>query len=350
MANDIKQITERCDPCQKYRSSNPNTKTIADTTMEAPLFSVGTDIFHINGQNWLVMVDRSTGFPFAAKLPSLNTSAVINQLQTWFRDLGYPKIIRSDNGPQFRADFTAFCSSRNIKHETSSPYNPQSNGLAESAVKNIKYLLLKCSATGQDFGEAIHAWRNVPRADGYSPAMLLFGKRQYTKLPTLPFQHMLIDRQEALEKKSKCLQRTFDNFNDRAVQRPELALGDKVIVQDPISKLWVNKGEISQLVDDGLSYLILTEDGQELRRGLKLVRKLESPRFSSPSSQLSEQETEEKASRTEITHSFVSSAKPDSATVKQVQKGDQNQDSSHSTLSTRPVRKKFANVRFRDYV
>ena len=217
-------------------------------------------------------------------------------------------------------------------------------------MKNIKHLLLKCSATGQDFGEAIHAWRNVPRADGYSPAMLLFGKRQYTKLPTLPFQHMLIDRQEALEKKSKCLQRTFDNFNDRAVQRPELALGDKVIVQDPISKLWVNKGEISQLVDDGLSYLILTEDGQELRRGLKLVRKLESPRFSSPSSQLAEQETEDKASRTEITHSFVSSAKPDSATVKQVQKGDQNQESSHSTLSARPVRKKFANVRFRDYV
>ena len=348
MANDIKQITDKCDPCQKYRSSNPNTKTITDTTMEAPLFSVGTDIFHVNGQNWLVMVDRSTGFPFAAKLSSLNTTAVTNQLQTWFRDLGYPKIIRSDNGPQFRADFSTFCSSKNIKHETSSPYNPQSNGLAESAVKSIKHLLLKCSETKQDFGEAIHAWRNVPRADGYSPAMLLFGKRQYTKLPTLPFQHMLIDRQEALTKKSEHLQKTFDYFNNRAVHRTELALGDKVIVQDPISKLWVTKGEISQLVDDGLSYLILTDDGQELRRGLKLVRKLESPRFSPSSLQQSEEETE--AGQTDTTHSFVPLARPSSATEEQVQKGNQTHQTSHSPKTSRPVRKKFANVRFRDYV
>ena len=133
------------------------------------------------------------------------------------------------------------------------------------------------------------------------------------------------------------------------MQRAELALGDKVIVQDPISKLWVAKGEISQLVDNGLSYLILTEDGQELRRGLKLVRKL-SPRFSPPSTPQSETETEAEASRTETTHSFVSSARPNSATEEQVQKGNQTSESSHSTLPSCPVRKKFANVRFRDYV
>ena len=67
----------------KIPQLQPSCKKItADTTMDAPLFSVGTDIFHVNSQNWLVMVDRSTGFPFAAKLPSLNTSAVISQMQT----------------------------------------------------------------------------------------------------------------------------------------------------------------------------------------------------------------------------------------------------------------------------
>ena len=54
-----------------------------------------------------------------------------------------------------------------------------------------------------------------------------------------------------------------------------------MIVQEPISKLWITKGEISQLLDDGNSYLITTTDGQEIRRGLKLIRKLESPRASS---------------------------------------------------------------------
>ena len=134
------------------------------------------------------------------------------------------------------------------------------------------------------------------------------------------------------------------------MQQTELALGDKVIIQDPISKLWVAKGEISQLLEDGLSYLILTEDGQELRRGLKLVRKLESPRFSPPSTPQSETETEAEASSPETTHSFVSSARPNSATEEQVQKENQTSESSHSTLPSRPVRKKFANVRFRDYI
>ena len=132
------------------------------------------------------------------------------------------------------------------------------------------------------------------------------------------------------------------------MHRTELALGDKVIVQDPISKLWVTKGEISQLVDDGLSYLILTDDGQELRRGLKLVRKLESPRFSPSSLQQSEEETE--AGQTDTTHSFVPLARPSSATEEQVQKGNQTHQTSHSPKASRPVRKKFANVRFRDYV
>ena len=109
----------------KIPVTNPNTQTIVDPSqVDPPLSSVGMDIFHVNNQNWLVMVDRSTGSPFAAKLPSLSTSAVTNQLQSWFRDLGAPTVIRSDNGPQFRSDFSDFCSSRNIKHETSSPYNP----------------------------------------------------------------------------------------------------------------------------------------------------------------------------------------------------------------------------------
>ena len=84
-------------------------------------------------------------------------------------------------------------------------------------------LLLKCSMTGQDFGEALHAWRNVPRADGYSPAMLLFGKRQHTKLPTLPFQHMLIDRHAAHSTKALALKSTLAEFDKRAAKRPTLS-------------------------------------------------------------------------------------------------------------------------------
>ena len=86
-------------------------------------------------------------------------------LSDWFNLLGWPQIIRSDNGPQFRSEFAEFCEMNEIKHETSSPYNPQSNGLAEAAVKNAKTLLTKCHMTKEDFQRALNHWRNFPRED-----------------------------------------------------------------------------------------------------------------------------------------------------------------------------------------
>ena len=68
--------------------------------------------------------------------------------------------------PQFRTEFSAFCSNNGIKHELSSPYNPESNGLAEAAVKNIKTLITRCHKLDEDLQLAITAWRNMARADG----------------------------------------------------------------------------------------------------------------------------------------------------------------------------------------
>ena len=351
MANDIKQMTNSCASCQRYRSSNPNTQTIVDPDkIDPPLSSVGMDIFHVNNQNWLVMVDRSTGFPFAARLPSLSTTSVLNQLETWFRDLGVPAVIRSDNGPQFRSDFSDFCSKKGIKHETSSPYNPQSNGLAESAVKNIKHLLLKCSMTGQDFGEALHAWRNVPRADGYSPAMLLFGKRQHTKLPTLPFQHMLVDRFAAHSTKALALKSTLAEFDKRTTKRPTLSKGDRVIIQDPTTKLWATTGTIQYPTTDGQSYVIQTDTGQEIRRGIKLLRRLDQPQ--SPPAPASSKRDKPQVDQPDSSASPSSKlqAAPTYLLQQNPTLSPEPKTSSQLPKNTRPVRTKFANVRFRDYV
>ena len=43
----------------------------------------------------------------------------------------------------------------NICHELSSAYHHQSNGLAESAVKQVKYLQTKCYKSGADFRTAL---------------------------------------------------------------------------------------------------------------------------------------------------------------------------------------------------
>ena len=53
-----------------------------------------------------------------------------------------PLVVVSDNGPPFNsAEFQRFLGNNGIKHKTSAPYHPHSNGQAENSVKYIKYKL-----------------------------------------------------------------------------------------------------------------------------------------------------------------------------------------------------------------
>ena len=65
----------------------------------------------------------------------------------------------------------------NISHELSAPYNPKGNGLEEAAVKSVKNILRKSYDTSADPAHMLYEWRNVPRADGFSPAQLMFGRQ-----------------------------------------------------------------------------------------------------------------------------------------------------------------------------
>ena len=110
------------------------------------------------------MVDRHSGFPFVTELRSLTTTSVTRKLHTWFLDFGRPAVIISDGGPQFRQEFAEFCAKLGVKHIQSSPYNSQSNGLAESAVKQVKYLLIKHDGNFTKMLESLTAWRLMPRS------------------------------------------------------------------------------------------------------------------------------------------------------------------------------------------
>ena len=56
---------------------------------------------------------------------------------------GIPHKLISDNGPQFRTDYTKFAESLDIEVIQSSPYYPKSNGKVENAVKTVKRLFRK---------------------------------------------------------------------------------------------------------------------------------------------------------------------------------------------------------------
>ena len=112
-----------------------------------------------------MLVDRYSGYAWTDKLKDTSIATVTAKLNSWFVEYGYPEHIRTDGGPQFRRDFKAYYDKHYIHHELSSPYNPESNGLAEAGVKNMKSLILRCADRKEELSIAIAAWRNMARAD-----------------------------------------------------------------------------------------------------------------------------------------------------------------------------------------
>ena len=85
----------------------PSQSDIAQAHPEAvePMHSVALDLFECAGKHFIVMVDRFSYFIWVKELHRLGTDAIIKILDAWFKEYGYPFIIVSDNGPQFRSDF-----------------------------------------------------------------------------------------------------------------------------------------------------------------------------------------------------------------------------------------------------
>ena len=153
MYNEVKQVIQRCSVCAKFGASQPHGPRSTQAPFSyygPPMSQVGVDLFDFGGKAHLVCMDHWSGFPLFCELHSTTSKAICTALAQWFNVLGWPRHIRSDGGPQFRSEFTAFCSMNGIRHELAAPYNSRSNGLAESGVKICKLLLAKAAETRED--------------------------------------------------------------------------------------------------------------------------------------------------------------------------------------------------------
>ena len=143
---DIKQLVEACTTCQRHRPQEPRQPLKPTPPPERPWQQLGADFMTYDGSEYLVIVNYYSKMPIVWKMPTsqCNSAKTITVLKELFAEHGIPEEIRSDNGPQFASHlFAEFTKDWNIKHSTSSPRNPRSNGQAESAVKIVKGLLTR---------------------------------------------------------------------------------------------------------------------------------------------------------------------------------------------------------------
>ena len=273
LSKDIETTTAQCPTCQQYRKSQTRETLLPHEVPTRPWQTLGTGLFEFEGDNYLIIVDYYSKFPFIEKMPVHCTAkAVVEATKKIFSEQGIPQKVVSDNGPQFSASsYGAFAKEWRFLHVTSCPHYPQSNGLVERFIQTVKHSLAKAKASGNDPNMALLCIRTTPVDSNVpSPGELLFGRKLQGNLPVrIPNRDHRRDEVYArlVEKQQK--QKNY--YDQHARDLSHLVPGQEVRIQDHRTKGW-EQGVIRRQCQEPRSYVVESENGNWLRRNRRHIQ------------------------------------------------------------------------------
>ncbi len=100
-----------------------------------------------------------------------------------FSEYGIPKMLASDNGPQFASnEFRTFANRYFFSHETFSLRYLQSNDMTERMVQPVKQCMMKSAAAGQGPYIVLLVYKATPFSEDLPSLTELLNGRQYRAL------------------------------------------------------------------------------------------------------------------------------------------------------------------------
>ena len=188
---DIGNLVATCGECQV----NANRPTKEDTHHwaypNAPFERVHLDYAEYEEKHFLVLVDAFSKWIDVFELgSSATTTKSIYHLLRFIANFGLPRVLVTDNGPQFVShEFREFCRQNGIEHQRTPPYHPSSNGQCERMVQELKKALKTRPANVAvpvQVARFLLSYRSTPHTTTrQSPASLLFKKLPTTRLSLL---------------------------------------------------------------------------------------------------------------------------------------------------------------------
>ena len=151
---------------------------------------------------FFILIDAHSKWIEVHPMYSITASATIQCLRNIFAQFGIPENVVSDNGPTFTSmEFKQFLQRNGVRHTTSPPYHPSSNGLAERAVQIFKHSVAKLTdgTVQTKIARFLFTYRITPQSTtGMSPSELLLGRRLKSALDLMKpnLQHQVEKEQE----------------------------------------------------------------------------------------------------------------------------------------------------------
>ena len=258
---DIADYTRRCQECIR-RSQPPKEPLQAHEVPQEPWERIAMDYFYMNGRLYILICDYFSKFPFLFQVKTTSFANLKDHLEELFSVEGIPDEIMSDNGPPFNGkEFSSYLTGLGIRHTTSSPNYPRSNGFIERQIQTMKRLIEKANSTGRSHQEALTGLRAQPLGDGLpSPSEILHGRSLVTRKAS-PVDLTAV-RQSLIALQAKYT-KSHDKAKRTKTQRA-LVIGEEVYFLSGKNEWQI--GIVTGTNDTGRSYNILTDKGTSLRR------------------------------------------------------------------------------------
>ena len=273
MMSDIEELVGKCDTCKRNAKSNKKEPMIGHEIPTQPWQILSSDLFELEGHQYVLVVDHFSKMPFARHLKSTSSGEVVKFCKDLFAVHGVPQRLYSDNGPQYSSvEFRNFSLDWEFEHITSSPHYPQSNGFAERYVGIVKDTLLKAKQSGVDPQMALLCLRSTPLdCRTPSPAELLYGRKIRANLPVQ--QELQLSRLNDYDNSIDRQQVSAEYYNRNAGNELSiLSPGDKIYVQETgNSKTW-KPGIVQRKCNEPRSYLVKMPNGSVTRRNRRFIQ------------------------------------------------------------------------------
>ena len=232
MDADLESKVKHCLKCQRSRKKPPKVPMQPWDWPEKPWSHIHVDhAGPILGKTLLIIVDAYSKWIEVHIVPSTTSLAAIEKLRVTFATHGLPEILVSDNGPAFVSrEFEEFMRRNGIKHLTTAPYHPSSNGLAERAIQTVKEGLKRMTGPLETrLPRFLLKYRVTPQATtGIAPTELLMGRRIRTHLDLLyPTTRQRVREHQMQQKKVVIQMHTHDSSTQVTESWAETLLMDQ---------------------------------------------------------------------------------------------------------------------------
>jgi transposase InsO family protein len=241
---DIEAIVHGCSTCQAMQKDLPPPPLIPWSFPQGVWQRLHIDYAEYNKKFYLILIDAYSKWIDAIPMSTTTSSQTIKELRRLFAMFGLPETVVSDNGPQFvSAEFEQFLASNGVKHVTSAPYHPATNGAAERTVQTVKDALKKFEIDSRPnaLQSFLFTYRNTPHATtGQCPAQLFLNRQPRTRFSLLKPQPLSVHVQAQQERQKL-------NHDKRAHEPQEFQEGEVVRIKNfPNSFPRYVKGQIVQ--------------------------------------------------------------------------------------------------------